>query len=65
MAYNYLGLVNDCNKRLNEVALTTTDFAATTGYYSFVKDSVNSYANCRYKSLPFSRRCKNNRHGNV
>lgn len=42
MAYNYLGLVNDCNKRLNEVALTTTDFAITTGYYSFVKDAVNT-----------------------
>ena len=42
MAYDYLGLVNDCNKRLNEVALTTTNFAATTGYYSFVKDSVNT-----------------------
>ena len=42
MAYDYLGLVNDVNRRLNEVALTTTDFAITTGYYSFVKDSVNT-----------------------
>ena len=42
MAYDYLGLVNDVNRRLNEVALTTSDFAITTGYYSFVKDSVNT-----------------------
>ena len=42
MAYDYLGLVNDCNRRLNEVALTTSNFASTTGYYSFVKDSVNA-----------------------
>ena len=31
MAYDYLGLVNDVNRRLNEVALTTSDFAITTG----------------------------------
>jgi len=42
MAYDFLGLVNDVNRRLNEVALTTANFASTTGYYSFVKEAVNS-----------------------
>tara|TARA_S200002703_G_scaffold87405_2_gene75262 strand:- start:855 stop:1544 length:690 start_codon:yes stop_codon:yes gene_type:complete len=42
MAYDYIGLVNDVNRRLNEVELTTSNFASTTGYYSFAKDSVNS-----------------------
>lgn len=42
MAYDFLGLVNDVNRRLNEVALTTSNFASTTGYYSFVKEAVNS-----------------------
>lgn len=42
MAYDFLGLVNDVNRRLNEVALDTTNFAATTGYYAFVKEAINS-----------------------
>lgn len=42
MAYNYISLVNDINRRLNEVELTTTNFNSTTGYYSFAKDSINS-----------------------
>jgi hypothetical protein len=42
MAYDYIGLVNDVNRRLNEVELTTDNFTATTGYYSFAKDSVNA-----------------------
>lgn len=42
MAYDYLGLVNDINRRLNEVELTSSNFAATTGFYSFAKDAVNS-----------------------
>lgn len=42
MAYDFLGLVNDVNRRLNEVALTTANFASTTGYYSFVKEAINS-----------------------
>lgn len=42
MAYDFLGLVNDINRRLNEVALTTANFATTTGYYSFAKEAVNS-----------------------
>jgi hypothetical protein len=42
MAYDYLGLVNDVNRRLNEVELTAGNFATTTGYYSFAKDAVNA-----------------------
>ena len=42
MAYNFLTLVNDINRRLNEVELTSANFAAATGYYSFAKDSVNN-----------------------
>jgi hypothetical protein len=42
MAYDYLGLVNDVNRRLNEVELTAANFATTTGYYSFAKDAVNA-----------------------
>ena len=42
MAYDFIGLVNDVCGRLNEVKLTTTNFATTTGYYTFVKEAVNS-----------------------
>lgn len=42
MAYDYISLVNDINRRLNEVELTTSNFATATGYYSFAKDAVNS-----------------------
>ncbi len=42
MAFDYLGLVNDINRRLNEVELTSVNFASTTGFYSFAKDAVNS-----------------------
>jgi hypothetical protein len=42
MAYDYLGLVNDINRRLNEVELTSTNFAAAVGEYSMVKDAVNA-----------------------
>lgn len=42
MAYDYIGLVNDVNNRLNEVALTTSNFATATGYFSFAKDAVNA-----------------------
>lgn len=42
MAYNYLGLVNDINRRLNEVELTSSNFASAKGFYSAAKDSVNS-----------------------
>ena len=42
MAYNYLELTNKCNRRLNEVELTTANFASATGFHSHVKDSINS-----------------------
>ena len=42
MAYDYLGLVNDVNRRLNEVALTTTNFSTSTGEYGMIKEAINS-----------------------
>lgn len=41
MAYNYLGLVNDVNRRLNEVELTSSNFASSIGEYAMVKDAIN------------------------
>ena len=46
MAYDFLGLVNAVNRRLNEVELSSSNFAAATGFYSQAKDSVN--ASIRY-----------------
>lgn len=40
--YNFLGLVNDVNRRLNEVELTSGNFATAVGFYAAVKDAVNS-----------------------
>lgn len=42
MAYDFLGLVNDVNRRLNEVELTSGNFATAKGFYSQAKDSVNA-----------------------
>lgn len=42
MSYDYISLVNDVNRRLNEVELTSANFLTATGYYSFAKDSVNA-----------------------
>lgn len=42
MAYDFLGLVNDVNGRLNEVPLTAANFATSTGYYTFTKEAINS-----------------------
>jgi len=42
MAYNFLGLVNEVNRRLNEVELTSITFNSAVGFYSQVKDSVNA-----------------------
>ena len=42
MAYNYLSLVNQINRRLNEVELSSSNFATATGFYSQAKDAVNS-----------------------
>lgn len=41
-SYNFLGLVNDVNQRLNEVPLTEANFASAVGFYSAAKDAVNS-----------------------
>jgi hypothetical protein len=46
MAYDFLGLVNDVNHRLNEVPLTTNNFDTAAGFYSSAKDYVN--ASIRY-----------------
>ena len=42
MAYDFLGLVNDVNRRLNEVELTTSNFTNAIGFYSSIKDAVNN-----------------------
>lgn len=42
MSYNFLELVNDVNKKLNEVNLTSTNFADAGGFYSDVKNAVNN-----------------------
>jgi len=42
MAYNYLGLVNEVNRRLNEVELNSSNFATATGFYNTAKDAVNA-----------------------
>lgn len=41
MAYNYLELVNKVCRTLNEVELTSTTFAGSSGVYGRIKDSVN------------------------
>ena len=45
MAYNFLGLVNDVNRRLNEVELTSANFTGAIGFYAQVKDAVNTSIN--------------------
>ena len=42
MAYNFLELVNQVNRRLNEVELSSTNFSTATGFYAHAKDAVNS-----------------------
>lgn len=42
MAYNFLGLVNDVNRRLNEVELTQVNFGSAVGFYAAAKEAVNS-----------------------
>ena len=60
MAYNYIGLVNDVNRRLNEVELTTspTDtFTNAIGEYAMVKDAINAsirYINQHEYGFPFN-----------
>jgi hypothetical protein len=57
MAYDFLGLVNDVNRKLNEVELTAANFATATGFYSAAKDAVNSsirYINQYQFEWPFN-----------
>lgn len=42
MAYDFLGLVNDINRRLNEVELTSSNFSTAKGFYAQAKDAVNA-----------------------
>lgn len=42
MAYDYLGLVNEVNRRLNEVELTSGTFSSAKGFHAIVKDAVNA-----------------------
>ena len=42
MAYDYIGLTNEVNRRLNEIELTSSNFANATGFYAQIKDAVNS-----------------------
>lgn len=42
MAYNFIGLVNDVNRRLNEVELTESNFDSATGFYATAKEAVNA-----------------------
>ena len=46
MAYNFLGLVNEINRRLNEVELTSSNFGTAVSFYAHAKDAVN--ASIRY-----------------
>ena len=41
MAYDFLGLVNDVNAKMNEVPLSDANFADAAGFYSDAKNSVN------------------------
>ena len=57
MAYNFLGLVNDVNKRVNEVQLTSSNFDTAKGFYDLGKDAVNSairYINESEYEWPFN-----------
>lgn len=57
MAYDFLGLVNDVNRRLNEVELTSTNFASAAGFYGQAKDAVNAsirYLNQSEYNWPFN-----------
>ena len=42
MAYNFLGLVNDVNRRVNEVELSSSNFGSAVGFYSSAKDAINA-----------------------
>lgn len=57
MAYNFLSLVNEVNRKVNEVELTSSNFAAAKGFYNVAKDSVNAAIreiNQRHFEWPFN-----------
>jgi hypothetical protein len=57
MAYDYLSLTNDVAKRLNETQLTSANFASATGFYSAIKEAVNSairHVNQAHFGWPFN-----------
>lgn len=41
MAYDFLGLVNNVIKKVNEVELTSANFDSAVGFYSDAKDAIN------------------------
>lgn len=62
MAYDFLGLVNDVNRRLNEVELTSSNFASAKGFYSHAKEAVNSSIqdiNQTHTEWPFNHQLEN------
>jgi len=57
MAYDYLSLTNEVCRRLNETELTSANFATANGFYSQVKDAINSAIrdiNQKHFSWPFN-----------
>ena len=42
MAYDFLGLVNDVNRLVNEVELDSSNFAGAVGFYSTAKLAINT-----------------------
>ena len=42
MAYTFLDLVNDLNRRVNETELSASNFDNALGFYSTAKDAINS-----------------------
>ena len=42
MAYNYITLVNEVQRRLNEVELTTATFDTARGFHALSRDAINS-----------------------
>jgi hypothetical protein len=57
MAYNFLGLVNEINRRLNEVELTADNFSTAKGFYAHAKDAINAslrYINQSEYGWPFN-----------
>lgn len=57
MAYNYLDLTNEVLARMNEVALSSSNFTSSRGFQTQCKNAVNdaiSYVNQREFNWPFN-----------